>query len=56
MLNPWALIENPRDKAFRLGAILGCKTTDSEKLVKFLQTVPAKELIENVEKAQTPEV
>ncbi|PSN44740.1 hypothetical protein C0J52_10745, partial [Blattella germanica] len=33
-LNPWALTETPRDRAFRLGAALGCKTTDSKKLEK----------------------
>ncbi|XP_069675635.1 carboxylic ester hydrolase-like isoform X1 [Periplaneta americana] len=54
-LNPWALVEAPRDRAFRLGAVLGCHTTDSTELVRFLRSVPARELIENVEKAQTPE-
>ena len=56
VLTPWALIEDPRDKAFRLGEVLGCKTTDSKKLVEFLRTVPARKLVENVEKAQTPQV
>ncbi|KAJ9600064.1 hypothetical protein L9F63_009645, partial [Diploptera punctata] len=55
VLNPWALVQNPRDRAFRLGETLGCKTTDSKKLVEFLRTVPAMKLVDNVEKAQTPQ-
>jgi carboxylesterase type B len=56
VLNPWALVEAPRDRAFRLGAVLGCKTTDSKELVEFLRTVSARQLVEEVGKAQTPEV
>jgi len=56
VLNPWALAEEPRDRAFRLGAVLGCKTTDSRELVEFLRTVPARRLVEDVVKAQTAEV
>ena len=56
VLNPWALVEEPRDRAFRLGAVLGCKTTDSRELVEFLRTVPARRLVEDAVKAQTAEV
>jgi len=56
VLNPWALVEEPRDRAFRLGAVLGCKTTDSRELVEFLRTVPAHRLVEDAVKAQTAEV
>jgi len=56
VLNPWALVEEPRDKAFRLGAVLGCTTTDSRELVEFLRTVPARQLVEDAVKAQTAEV
>lgn len=55
VLNPWALVEEPRDRAFRLGAVLGCKTTDSRELVEFLRTVPAHRLVEDAVKAQTAE-
>jgi hypothetical protein len=56
VLNPWALVEVPGDRAFRLGAALGCKTINSKELVEFLRMVPARKLVENVVKAQTPEV
>lgn len=56
VLNPWALVEEPRERAFRLGAVLGCKTTDSKELVEFLRTVPARRLVEDTVKAQTAEV
>lgn len=56
VLNPWALIEEPRDRAFRLGAALGSKATNSKELVEFLRTVPAQQLVEDIVKAQTPEV
>jgi carboxylesterase type B len=52
-LCPWAA-EDPavaRTKAFRLGKVLGCKTSDSKELVDFLMTVPAQKLIEGTEKA-----
>ncbi|KAJ9600061.1 hypothetical protein L9F63_009642, partial [Diploptera punctata] len=55
VLNPWALVTNPRERAFRLGAALGCHTTDSKKLVEFLRTVPPKELIEAAETSRSPE-
>ena len=55
-MNPWAQIRNPRERAFKIGATLGCKTTDSKKLVEFLQTVSPQDLVEAVEKMRTPEV
>jgi len=56
VLNPWALVEDPRDRAFRLGAVLGCKTTDSRELVEFLRTVPARRLVEGAAEARAAEV
>jgi hypothetical protein len=56
VLNPWALVEEPRDRAFRLGAALGCKTTNSKELVEFLRSVPVRQLVEDVDKAKTSEV
>ncbi|PNF42151.1 Esterase E4 [Cryptotermes secundus] len=55
VLNPWALVEEPRERAFRLGAALGCKTTNSKELVEFLRSVPVRQLVEDVDKAKTPE-
>jgi len=56
VLNPWALVEDPRDRAFRLGAVLGCKTTDSGELAEFLRTVPARRLVEGAAEVRTAEV
>jgi hypothetical protein len=55
-LNTWALVEEPRDRAVRLGAALGCKTTNSKELVEFLRSVPVRQLVEDVDKAKTSEV
>jgi carboxylesterase type B len=54
-LCPWAA-EDPavaRTKAFRLGKVLGCNTSDSKELVEFLMTVPAQQLTEATDKALT---
>jgi hypothetical protein len=56
VLNPWALVEEPRERAFRIGAALGCTTKDSKELVNFLRSVPVRQLTEIIDKAQTPEV
>jgi carboxylesterase type B len=57
-LNPWAFSTTSvaRRRAFRFGEALGCKTNDSEELVKFLSTVPAEQLVEEVPNAMTEEV
>lgn len=55
---PWAA-EDPslaRSKAFRLGEALGCKTSDSEKLLEFLMKVPAQKIVEGIDKALEEEV
>jgi carboxylesterase type B len=57
-LCPWAA-EDPavaRTKAFRLGMVLGCKTSDSKELVEFLMKVPAQELTEATDKVFTESV
>jgi carboxylesterase type B len=57
-LCPW-VAEDPavaRTKAFRLGEVLGCKTSDSKKLVEFLMKVPAQQLTEMTEEVLTDEV
>jgi len=57
-LCPWAAENSAlaRTKAFRLGEVLGCKTSDSKELVEFLMKVPAQHLTEMTEKALTEEV
>lgn len=32
-LNPWAIAENPKDRAFRLGRVLGFDTNNTEYLL-----------------------
>lgn len=32
-LNPWALAENPKERAFRLGKVLGFETNSTEHLL-----------------------
>ncbi|PSN44746.1 hypothetical protein C0J52_10743, partial [Blattella germanica] len=57
VLNPWAY-DSPteaRDKAFRLGQMLGLKTDDSKELLTFLQNVPANEIIEGLYNSLTEE-
>lgn len=49
-LNPWALSRKPREYAFFLGELLGCKTTDDEELVSFLKSIPPEDLITNGKK------
>jgi len=56
VLNPWALVEDPRDRAFQLGEALGCKTTDSRELVEFLRKLPARQLVEGAVKVHNIEV
>lgn len=55
-INPWALDENPRQKAFILGEVLGCRTNDSNKLVDFLRTVSVRRLVESMDKLKAKEV
>lgn len=46
ILNPWAVIPNPKDQAFKLGRALGFKGDNSNDLVEFLRDAPAQKLIE----------
>jgi hypothetical protein len=43
-------------RAFKLGEVLGCKTTSSKELVEYLRKIPVRELVEGVDKALTEEV
>ena len=44
-INPWAFCRKPRECAFQLGEVLGCKTSDDDELLKFLRGVSAELLI-----------
>jgi carboxylesterase type B len=55
-INPWALDEKPREKAFILGEVLGCRTNDSNKLVEFLRMVSVRRLVESMDKMKAKEV
>lgn len=43
--NTWALSMNAKERTFRLGEVLGLKTEDPEELLKFLQQVPALDIV-----------
>lgn len=55
-LNPWAITTEPRDKAFRLGEILGKKTKNSRELIEYLKTVDPIKLISKMNDAISEEV
>lgn len=56
IFNPWAMASSSlRKRAFKLGEVLGCSTSDSEELVKFLKTISPKELVEGSAKTITKE-
>jgi carboxylesterase type B len=44
--NPWVMMENGREKAHKLGALMGCNfANDHKKLVKCLKKVPLEKLV-----------
>lgn len=51
-LNQWALADRSVliDRAFSLGKILGCDTTDTSTLLEFLRNVPVKDFLTTVDK------
>lgn len=52
----WAMIKNqPETNSFKLAAVLGNDSKDPEKVIEFLQTIPAAEIIEAQYKIFTPE-
>jgi hypothetical protein len=57
-LNPWAYDDphTAHKKAFRLGEMLGLKTTDSKELLEFLQNLSAKDILTGLHKGLTDEV
>ncbi|XP_034947990.1 esterase FE4-like [Chelonus insularis] len=53
-INPWASSAcSPKETAFKLSSILGNEITDPKKLVKFLKTVDAHQLIDAEKSLQT---
>ncbi|KAL1140509.1 hypothetical protein AAG570_000439 [Ranatra chinensis] len=44
-LNPWAQTEGAREKAFRLGSVLGCHVTESLQLLSCLRDRPARHIV-----------
>lgn len=55
-LNPWALIRNPKQYAYRLCELLGNKTKDHRAVVDFLRSIDILKLIEAQEQVLTEEV
>lgn len=52
-LNPWALAQNPIERAFTLGRVLGFNTTNTNDLLEFLRTVPPKAIVDATQKTLT---
>lgn len=52
-LNPWALAQNPIERAFTLGRVLGFNTNDTNDLLGFLRTVPPKAIVDATQKTLT---
>lgn len=51
-LNPWVISENAKEKAYKMGALLGCSTSNSKHLLKCLKRRPAKQIVEAVKHFQ----
>ncbi|XP_049938132.1 venom carboxylesterase-6-like [Schistocerca serialis cubense] len=45
-VSPWGIFPNARDMAFRLGALLGLQTNDSQELAAFLRAQEASDLVD----------
>lgn len=52
-LNPWALAQNPIERAFTLGRVLGFNTNNTNDLLEFLRTIPAKKIVDATQKTLT---
>ncbi|XP_077300183.1 juvenile hormone esterase [Arctopsyche grandis] len=52
-LCPWALAENPRERAFSLGRVLGMDTTSPDQLLGFLRAMPSETLVVAAQKILT---
>lgn len=46
VLCPWAKAEAAREKAFRLGEMLGCEVTNSAELISCLEKRPAFQIVD----------
>ncbi|XP_067007340.2 esterase B1 [Anabrus simplex] len=54
-LNWWAVARKPKDRAFRLGHAMGCKTKDPKELIEFLRNAEPQQMYEALEPARTKE-
>lgn len=52
----WALAENAEAKAFKLASILGNDSKNPREVIKFLQTIPAANIIKAQYRVSTPQV
>ncbi|KAK7873002.1 hypothetical protein R5R35_000302 [Gryllus longicercus] len=56
VFNPWGMTSSSlRTRAFKLGELLGCKTSDASELVNFLKKVSPKDLVEGSAKTISKE-
>ncbi|GAB0090569.1 Carboxylic ester hydrolase [Sergentomyia squamirostris] len=54
-LSPWAQATRPKERAFKLGQVLGLSTNNTEELLDFLRQVPPRKLIDASEDTLTAE-
>lgn len=54
-LNPWTRSQSPRDRAFRLGEVLGYQTNSTKELLEFLKRIPPRMLVDSSLKTLTAE-
>ncbi|KAL9693981.1 hypothetical protein quinque_013266 [Culex quinquefasciatus] len=54
-LNPWAMATNPKERAFRLGALMGCYTNDTEELLYYLRRASPQKIVDLASRTITQE-
>lgn len=54
-LNPWSRSQSPRERAFRLGEVLGYQTNSTKELLEFLRRMPPRMLVDSSLKTLTAE-
>lgn len=50
VFNPWAFMDKPLDRAFKLAKLLGCETDDTTELLEFFTSIPAADIVATQDK------
>lgn len=51
-LDPWVLMENAREKTYKVADLVGCPTGSSEEVLKCLKSKPARHIVQSVREFQ----